>query len=438
MKKLQLLFAGTFMLLATYSNGQTFTQSHSTLSTPQLTSAGWGRTLELTSTASPATLVFSNANRAFFIGGLSNTGPSAYFGFLGNTLFNGTAAPTYAFSLVGFNTGIFSAGDARAHNNFYVLQSLAVGTHSTAPSATLDVFGDARIRELPTTEENFNIVTVDNDGYLYSAPQSTLSSGDLDWVVSGTTTTVPTSLSDDIKTNGLVGIGMDPVPTYTHSGGTFTNIRLSVNGSVLAAGGQFVTSDSRLKTNIEELDNSLFKINQINGYSYSFIENNEYGLNLPQHAQIGVLAQEIQSIFPEAVVQTEEGFLSVNYDMLVPVLIESVQELSKELDELKTNNSSKLLSVAENRNTINSIYPNPTSSSLSFDLNLENVQKSAVVLITDLTGKEVGKVELTERGSFSSQIDVSNYTNGIYIYNLIVDDKIIDSQKFVKSSAEKF
>jgi hypothetical protein len=440
MKISKFLFIGLSMMLAHHLCAQNFQQTITTNSTPRLTSSGWGQTLELSSNDAPATLVFSDynlgANDAFFIGGLSSSsGGNAYLGFLADTDFDGNTPPVYTMSLIGSNFNNFSIGDARAHHDFYVQGELAVGTFGSAPSATLDVSGDARIRLVPTSTDDFNVVTIDSDGFLHSTTQSSLGGDDLDWVVSGTTSTVPTSLSDDIRTDGLVGIGMNPVSTYTHSGGTLTNVTLSVNGTVYAAGGQFVTSDSRLKNDVTELESSLFKINQINGYSYSFKQNSSFGLNLPSNKQFGVLAQEVQAVMPEAVMQTKDGYLAVNYDMLVPVLIESVQELSKQLETLKAESSTSSLGMEESDNSISTIYPNPASTMITFDLNLQEGSESVSILITDLTGKKVDSRAVNQRGSFSSEYNLSSLTDGIYVYNLIIDGQIIDSKKFIKNSS---
>jgi hypothetical protein len=50
---------------------------------------------------------------------------------------------------------------------------------------------------------------------------------------------------------------------------------------------------------------------------------------------VGVVAQEVQKILPSAVVEREDGYLAVNYDKLIPLLIESVKTLKEEVDMIK-------------------------------------------------------------------------------------------------------
>ena len=90
------------------------------------------------------------------------------------------------------------------------------------------------------------------------------------------------------------------------------------------------TSDSRLKKDISPLQNSLQKIIQLNGYNYFWKSD-----VLDNSLQTGILAQEVKKIFPELVKEDKDGMLSVNYSGLIPVLIESIKEQQKEIEELK-------------------------------------------------------------------------------------------------------
>ena len=89
-------------------------------------------------------------------------------------------------------------------------------------------------------------------------------------------------------------------------------------------------SDARLKENIIPLTSTLKNIQQLNGYTYNWKDKAR-----DSSLQIGVLAQELQKVYPQLVKQDEKGTLSVNYIGLVPVLIESVKEQQKQIEELK-------------------------------------------------------------------------------------------------------
>ena len=90
------------------------------------------------------------------------------------------------------------------------------------------------------------------------------------------------------------------------------------------------TSDVRLKENITNLDNSLDKICNIRGVNYNW-KNDE-----TKTKTAGVIAQEVLEQIPEAVNDNDSEKLSVNYNSIIAHLIESVKELKREIDELKS------------------------------------------------------------------------------------------------------
>jgi len=94
-------------------------------------------------------------------------------------------------------------------------------------------------------------------------------------------------------------------------------------------------SDRRLKENLVKINNSLDKISKLNGYTYNW---NATALELyPTRTErdVGVIAQELQEIIPEAVTERNNGYLAVQYDKIIPLLIECVKELKSEIEKLK-------------------------------------------------------------------------------------------------------
>ena len=103
------------------------------------------------------------------------------------------------------------------------------------------------------------------------------------------------------------------------SGATIYAGNATFNGDVV------IQSDARLKSNIVSLGATLHKLLQIDGKSYE----------MKGRQKIGVLAQEIQEVFPELVTKDGDEMLAVNYQGLVPVLINGLKEQQKEIDELR-------------------------------------------------------------------------------------------------------
>lgn len=114
---------------------------------------------------------------------------------------------------------------------------------------------------------------------------------------------------------------------YLHTNGLFQRSADGVIHTVSTSGG--ATSDAATKTNIRRIDGALEKIGRMGGYRFDFTE--EFKKSTPdisvQRPQIGVIAQEVEIDFPEAV-QEIAGRKTVNYEKLVAPLIEAVKELA--------------------------------------------------------------------------------------------------------------
>jgi len=113
-----------------------------------------------------------------------------------------------------------------------------------------------------------------------------------------------------IFTNGNVGIGTES-PQY----------KLDVNGTI--RGNNVSPSDERFKQNIHTLGSSLSKIAQVRGVRFNWKDN-------PKEEQIGLVAQEVEKIFPELVSTDSEGYKSIAYGKLTAVLIEAIKELQQQ------------------------------------------------------------------------------------------------------------
>jgi hypothetical protein len=106
---------------------------------------------------------------------------------------------------------------------------------------------------------------------------------------------------------------------------TITGI-LSVTDDITA----FWTSDERLKDNIEVIEDPLSKVLSISGNTFDWNEKS----NKSGH-DVGLIAQEIEEVLPEAVTTRDNGYLAVDYHKVVPLLVEAMKELSGKVDELQ-------------------------------------------------------------------------------------------------------
>jgi TfoX/Sxy family transcriptional regulator of competence genes len=104
--------------------------------------------------------------------------------------------------------------------------------------------------------------------------------------------------------------------------------RLYVSGAIRATGTITANSDISLKKNLLKIENALEKVEQINGYTYEFKENDS-----KRHA--GVIAQEIQTVLPEIVNKGNDGILGVEYGNISALLIEAIKEQNIKIKNLE-------------------------------------------------------------------------------------------------------
>ena len=126
---------------------------------------------------------------------------------------------------------------------------------------------------------------------------------------------------------------------------TTTNTNLKFDGTNLEVGGDITAfaSDERLKTNIKPLENALEKVLSLSGFTYNF---NEIGESLgfdKEITHVGVSAQQIQAVLPEAVAPApaNNDYLTVKYEKIVPLLIEAIKELADKVEKLEQKLSDK-------------------------------------------------------------------------------------------------
>ena len=126
----------------------------------------------------------------------------------------------------------------------------------------------------------------------------------------------------NIYNGAVASVMIDASQNVTISG------NLSVTGTITATDNITAYSDISIKENIQSIPNALDKVLQLRGVEFDRTD-------LEGEHQIGVIAQEVESVIPEVVVTGEEGLKSVAYGNLVGLLIEAVKDLNAEVNELK-------------------------------------------------------------------------------------------------------
>ena len=135
--------------------------------------------------------------------------------------------------------------------------------------------------------------------------------------------------------------------TVNQSVGTGNNVQhnsLGVGTAASGTAGEIVAtnqitayySDERLKTKLGNIENALDKVSSLNGFYYEANETAQKLGYIPKR-EVGVSAQEVQSILPEVIAPApiDQEYLTVHYERLVPLLIEAIKELKLEIEVLK-------------------------------------------------------------------------------------------------------
>lgn len=123
--------------------------------------------------------------------------------------------------------------------------------------------------------------------------------------------------ANSISSDGAAGKGLN----FDAAGNAVLAQNLTLNGNF------YTPSDQRLKDHIETLGQVLQKIDQIRGVSFEYKDQHKYATGL----KIGVIAQELQKVYPEMVTQGKDGFLKVDYTQLTGMLIQAIKEQQKEV-----------------------------------------------------------------------------------------------------------
>mgnify|MGYP005990391729 FL=1 len=125
----------------------------------------------------------------------------------------------------------------------------------------------------------------------------------------------------------------DFITTSTSDGGE-ANIQGS--GNLLIAGNitAYYSSDITLKENIRPIENALFKVNQLNGVKFTWNENAEKA-EREKGEDVGLIAQDVQKVLPEIVQIRKNGTLAIQYEKVVPLLVEAIKDQQIIIEDLQ-------------------------------------------------------------------------------------------------------
>ena len=279
-------------------------------------------------------------------------------------------------------------------------------------------------------------------------------------------------------TSGAGIFGTDeggPAPSFSGIYGGYIYDDLYVDGQVITTCGFYNTSDMRLKENVtlmrdkEEAEgaSALDNLQRLEVLEYNLkrpsqIRSEEEGDNremtekaksLARKRHFGISAQELQSVYPQLIEESQEGYLMVNYVELVPVLIRSIQELKVELDELKGKDAADDTGAApvparsrgsqhgtaaidgtpsKTHAVLYQNTPNPFALQTEIRFSLPDNAPQAFIYIFDMQGKMQKQIPV-DTSQQSVTINGYELSAGIYLYSLVVGGQEIDTKRMILS-----
>jgi hypothetical protein len=229
-----------------------------------------------------------------------------------------------------------------------------------------------------------------------------------------------------------------------------------------------VQSDERYKENIEPVENVLNSLLTLEPVTYqlkshlnagrmanamqqyknsSEMEANErYNQNLVKSSgRYGFLAQNVKEVFPQLVHTDENGYMSVDYIGLIPILVQSINELQAELAELKAEKQNEQRAMMQapaqsgQDETVAALSeaklyqnaPNPWSSETVIRYRLPQDVANAMIYIYDMQGSQLKSIPAQGRGESQVTITANDLDAGMYIYALVADGQLIDSKQMI-------
>ncbi len=245
-------------------------------------------------------------------------------------------------------------------------------------------------------------------------------------------------------------------------------------------------SDPRLKEKISPYTGALEQLSKLPVKRYVF-KNEEYRyMNLPAGDQIGVLSTDLKEVFPGLVkpamhpggkTGTTVSFEAVNYNALIPVLVQAVKEVNDKADnpalarkvadqQTLINAQAQLLAdqgkqIADLRNMLDDLctngcagfsprgnatapaaqgavlyqsVPNPASGTVSIGYAINMPYGAASIRVVTVDDKLISEYKINGQGSGSISFDTNSMATGVYKYYLSIDGKIADAKSMSVSS----
>ena len=172
--------------------------------------------------------------------------------------------------------------------------------------------------------------------------------------------------------------------------------------------------------------------------AYEYLKKDEMKMTSRRH--FGIDAEKLKEVYPDLVLEGQDGYLAVNYVELVPVLVKAIQELKQQVDELQGVDIVKRISAktattdidktSTKKNILYQNTPNPAKEQTIIRYQLADNAKDAAICIFDMQGKLVKKLPVSSDND-SVTINSYEFGQGMFLYSLIINGQEIDTKKMI-------
>ena len=346
-----------------------------------------------------------------------------------------------------FILGLFSISNTQAQMRIY--------------NSNLVKFGD--VNTSPTLSKGLEVVM---DNFLFNGDSFKCLFGSNYLEISGKAWTGTLNAGD--TPNGIIGGGGGVLPTT----GVLTVIGPHKNWEIGSSSSKVKTvyaanfnyekltqsSDRRYKTNIVDLTPAMDKIMRLRPVMFDYRDgkDGERSTDPMRLNRVGLIAQELQEVIPEAVYYMEEDDIyTIDYTTFIPFLIKTVQEQQVLIENqqlqieelqmaLKLDNAAMVTPTfssvkpggnpAETMAVGNKLWsnvPNPFKQETRIRYALTEDVREAQLCIYDLSGKQLSCHRLNDRGESEFVLRAATLNPGIYLYSLIADGQVVDTHRMV-------
>ena len=238
---------------------------------------------------------------------------------------------------------------------------------------------------------------------------------------------------------------------------------LFANGRTFTPGANWTASDSLFKQNIKPMNSALTTLMQLQPKTYDYQTQKFPSIQLPYGTHAGLIAQDLEKVLPELVMQTTNpaqydslgkvkyaafDFKCVAYSELIPYLIAGIQEQQTQITNLQNQINSCCPNNSKGTNSSHTITtklsdiatiildqnePNPFADETNINYFIPEGTGKAELMFYTSDGRLINKVEIKEKGQGTLHIYASDLSSGIYTYTLMVNGKVVETKKMMKS-----